>query len=180
MYACTSVGAWVGQRYRIPLELELKVLGNLGRRMLGIELRSSAGSIRTRCRAIFPALTHFQPQQLVRTPKCCLYHEEAPQSEQRKLPKFSSLQIWEVTRKVSAGLPSSEDLYPWLKMPSSSWVFLRSLPVCLLPAGLFVQRCQPFWTRTLLLISLYFNYVFKHPVINTVTLRGTKNQNNVN
>lgn len=105
------MGAWVGQRYRISLELELKLLVNLRMRLLGTELRSSPGSIRTRCRAIFPALTYFQPQQLVRTPKCCLYHEEAPQSEQCKLQKFSSLQIWEVTMKVSAGLPSSEDLY---------------------------------------------------------------------
>lgn len=85
MYVCTSVGAWVGQRYRISPGTRVKIACEPQDEGLGTELRSSAGSIRTRCRATFPALTYFQPQQLVRTLKCCLCHEEAPQSEQRKL-----------------------------------------------------------------------------------------------
>lgn len=127
---------------------------------LGTELRSSAGSIRTRCWATFPALTYFQPQQLVRTPKCCLYHKEAPQSEQCKLQKFISLQILEVTMKVSAGLPSSEDLYLWLMVPSSFCVFLRSLPaVCYLLASSYKDvshiGLDPFyWSYFILITSL--------------------------
>lgn len=160
--------AWVGQRYLIPLELELKALVNLGMRMLGTELRSSAKSIHTRCRAIFPALTYFQPQQLARTPKCASITRKCHRVGNRGLVAYRS-----GSRPTWGPLSLVNDAVFFLFPPTVS-------SCCLLPARIFVQRCQPSWARALLLILLCFNYVFKHPVLNTVTLRGTVNQNNVN
>lgn len=138
----------------------LRVIVSLGMGVLGTKLGSPARAVGTLQWVIFLAQTYFWR-----------YHKQVPWRGQLKLPKFSSSQIWEATIKVSAGLPSSGDPHPRVKMPSSSCAFLSFCCVRHLLTSSYKDIGHTGFLFFLAL--LYFNFFFKHPLINTVALRGT-------